>query len=61
VRQHRVAAAQAMLRAEPDASVLSVGLSVGFTSQSNFYAAFREIVGSVPLDMGPCGTRRLPP
>lgn len=48
VRQHRVAAAQAMLLAEPDASVLSVGLSVGFTSQSNFYTAFREIVGEVP-------------
>jgi AraC-like DNA-binding protein len=48
VRQHRVAAAQAMLLAEPDASVLSVGLSVGFTSQSNFYAAFREITGEVP-------------
>jgi AraC-like DNA-binding protein len=48
VRQHRVAAAQAMLLAEPEASVLSVGLSVGFTSQSNFYAAFREITGEVP-------------
>lgn len=48
VRQHRVAAAQKMLLAEPDASVLSVGLSVGFTSQSNFYAAFREITGEVP-------------
>jgi len=48
VRQHRVAAAQKMLLAEPDASVLSVGLSVGFTSQSNFYTAFREITGEVP-------------
>jgi len=48
VREHRVAAAQAMLLAEPDASVLSVGLAVGFTSQSNFYAAFREITGDVP-------------
>jgi AraC-like DNA-binding protein len=48
VRQHRVAAAQKMLLAEPDASVLSIGLSVGFTSQSNFYAAFREITGDVP-------------
>ena len=48
VRQHRVAAAQRMLLAEPEASVLSVGLSVGFTSQSNFYAAFREITGDVP-------------
>ncbi len=48
VRERRVAAAKHMLIAEPDASVLSVGLSVGFTSQSNFYAAFREISGEVP-------------
>jgi transcriptional regulator GlxA family with amidase domain len=48
VREHRIAAAQRMLLAEPDASVLSVGLAVGFTSQSNFYAAFREITGDVP-------------
>ncbi|MEZ5463197.1 helix-turn-helix domain-containing protein [Dokdonella sp.] len=48
IREHRVAAAQRMLLAEPEASVLSVGLSVGFTSQSNFYAAFREITGEVP-------------
>ena len=34
--------------AEPSASVLSVGLSVGFTSQSNFYEAFREIEGMTP-------------
>lgn len=48
IREHRVAAAQRMLLAEPDASVLSIGLAVGFTSQSNFYAAFREITGEVP-------------
>lgn len=48
IREHRVAAAQRMLLDEPSASVLSVGLSVGFTSQSNFYAAFREIAGEVP-------------
>lgn len=48
VREHRVAAAQRMLLDEPSASVLSVGLAVGFTSQSNFYAAFREITGEVP-------------
>lgn len=48
VREHRVRAAQRMLIAEPRASVLSVGLAVGFTSQSNFYAAFREITGEVP-------------
>lgn len=48
LREHRVQAAQAMLVAEPTASVLSVGLSVGFTSQSNFYEAFREIAGTTP-------------
>jgi AraC-like DNA-binding protein len=48
LREQRVAAAQTMLRAEPSASVLSVGLNVGFTSQSNFYEAFREIAGTTP-------------
>lgn len=48
IREHRVAAARRMLLEEPDASVLSIGLAVGFTSQSNFYAAFREITGEVP-------------
>ena len=48
LREQRVAAAQAMLVSEPRASVLSVGLSVGFTSTSNFYEAFREIVGCTP-------------
>ncbi len=48
IREHRIAAAQRMLIAEPAASVLSVGLAVGFTSQSNFYTAFREITGEVP-------------
>lgn len=48
IREHRVGAAQAMLLAEPAASVLSVGLSTGFTAQSNFYDAFREITGMTP-------------
>ncbi len=48
VREYRVNSAKQILLAEPSASVLSVGLSVGFTSQSNFYSAFREIVGSTP-------------
>ena len=48
LREQRVDAAKAMLCAEPSASVLSVGLSVGFTSQSNFYEAFREIEGTTP-------------
>lgn len=48
LRQHRVAAAQKMLREEPRASVLSVGMAVGFASQSTFYVAFRDEVGVVP-------------
>ena len=48
LREWRIGAARAMLLAEPSASVLSVGLNVGFTSQSNFYEAFREIEGMTP-------------
>ena len=48
LREYRIGAAKAMLLSEPTASVLSVGLSVGFTSHSNFYDAFREITGMTP-------------
>lgn len=48
VRQHRVEAAKRLLVAQADASILSVSLSTGFRSQSNFYAAFRELVGQSP-------------
>ena len=48
LREQRVSAATAMLCNEPSVSVLAVGLSVGFTSQSNFYEAFREIEGTTP-------------
>jgi AraC-like DNA-binding protein len=48
VRRYRVQAAQRMLLDEPRASVLSVGLSVGFSSQSAFYLAFKEELGMVP-------------
>lgn len=48
LREQRIEAAKAMLLDEPSASVLSVGLRVGFTSQSNFYEAFREIEGMTP-------------
>ncbi|WP_222105299.1 AraC family transcriptional regulator [Denitromonas ohlonensis] len=48
LRELRIEAAKIMLCDEPSASVLSVGLSVGFTSQSNFYEAFREIEGMAP-------------
>jgi AraC-like DNA-binding protein len=48
VRQYRVEAAQRMLIEEPRASVLSIGLSVGFNSQSSFYTAFKDVAGTVP-------------
>ena len=48
LREQRTSAAKTMLSDESSASVLSVGLSVGFTSQSNFYEAFREIEGMTP-------------
>lgn len=48
VRQHRVRDAQRMLVEEPRASVLSVGLAVGFASQSTFYVAFKDELGVVP-------------
>lgn len=48
IREYRVKAATEMLINEPKASVLSIGLSVGFTSQSNFYTAFSDIIGMPP-------------
>ena len=64
VRQYRVEAAKRMLVEEPRASVLSVGLSVGFSSQSNFYVAFKEITGVVPgqfrKQLAPAGAPRSP-
>ncbi|MCL2830929.1 MAG: helix-turn-helix domain-containing protein [Betaproteobacteria bacterium] len=57
LRELRVAAAKTMLRDEPSASVLSVGINVGFTSQSNFYEAFREIEGMTPGQFRKLNTR----
>ena len=48
VREQRIEAAKSMLCDEPSASVLSVGLAVGFAAQSNFYDAFRDIEGMTP-------------
>ena len=48
IREYRIAAAESLLLSEPASSVLSVGMSVGFTSQSTFYDAFREIAGMTP-------------
>ncbi|HEY7772221.1 MAG TPA: helix-turn-helix domain-containing protein [Marinagarivorans sp.] len=48
LRRLRVEEAKRLLLAEPKASILSIGLSVGFASQSNFYTAFKELEGSSP-------------
>ena len=48
IRQYRVEAAKKYLLSEPKSSVLSIGLSVGFSTQSNFYTAFRDITGMAP-------------
>lgn len=48
LKQHRVAEAKALLIRKPAMSVLEVGLGVGFSSLSAFYAAFRELEGMAP-------------
>jgi len=48
LRQKRVQAAQILLKNEPKISVLAIGLSVGFSSQSAFYSAFKEIHAMAP-------------
>ena len=48
IRAQRIEAAKQLLTSEPDASILSISMQVGFNSQSNFYAAFKEIAGLSP-------------
>ena len=48
IRERRVEAAKIILLNEPKSSVLSIGLESGFSTQSNFYAAFKEITGMSP-------------
>lgn len=48
IREQRVAEAQRLLREDTTSSVLAISLMTGFRSQSNFYAAFREITGESP-------------
>lgn len=48
VRRQRVEAAARMLVEDEQSSVLSISMATGFRSQSNFYAAFREITGESP-------------
>ena len=48
IRQQRILAAEKMLLQQPQVSVLAIGLSVGFNSQSAFYAAFKALHGMAP-------------
>jgi AraC-like DNA-binding protein len=48
IRQYRVEAAQQLLLSKPALSVLDVGMEVGFSSQSTFYDAFRDLTGTTP-------------
>ncbi|MCK5917027.1 MAG: AraC family transcriptional regulator [Cocleimonas sp.] len=48
IREYRITEAKQQLINKPTASVFSIGLSVGFISQSNFYNAFKEITGLAP-------------
>ena len=43
LRYKRVEAAGILLKTEPESSVLAIGLDVGFSSQSAFYSAFKEV------------------
>lgn len=48
LRNQRVKAAEVILKAEPEVSILAIGLSVGFRSQSAFYSAFKELHNMAP-------------
>ncbi len=48
IREHRVREAERLLTQEPKVSILAISMEVGFKSQSNFYAAFKEITGKSP-------------
>lgn len=48
IREQRVAEAKRIMRKDASSSILSISLMTGFKSQSNFYAAFREITGQAP-------------
>lgn len=48
VREFRVEAAEDILLEEPDTALQTVGLRVGFASETQFTEAFREISGMTP-------------
>jgi AraC-like DNA-binding protein len=48
IRECRVEEAKRLLREDQRSSALSIGMMCGFGSQSNFYAAFKEVTGESP-------------
>ena len=48
IRELRVDEAKKRLTAESDTSILAISMETGFKSQSNFYAAFKDITGQSP-------------
>ncbi len=50
VNRYRVDAARAMLREDPESSILTIAFSVGFNTKSAFYEAFRKFTGKNPGD-----------
>ncbi len=55
IREQRVHEAKRLLREDTKSSILAISMETGFKSQSNFYTAFKEIVG-----MSPGQYRKLP-
>lgn len=48
IRELRVEQAKKLLKDELKSSILSISMETGFKSQSNFYAAFKDITGESP-------------
>ena len=48
IREQRISEAKRLLASDDRSSILSISMMTGFKSQSNFYAAFREITGEAP-------------
>lgn len=48
VNQYRVETVKSRLVAEPDMTIIDIGLQSGFNSKSAFYAAFRKSTGMTP-------------
>ncbi len=50
INTYRVEEAKKLLISEPDRSVLSIGLAVGFNSRSNFNIVFSKFTGKTPSE-----------